>query len=67
MIRKITSNNKSGFRIESATANFFKDTQLLDEGVTYSIIHMSKYCLLVEFIKHEATLDYLMMNKIEST
>lgn len=64
LIRKIVSRNNIGFRAESATANFFKDSKLLNEGVTYSIIHLSKYCLLVEYIKHFSTLDSLMLDKI---
>ena len=67
LIRKTMARNSIGFRAESSAANFFKDSKLLKEGVTYSIIHLSKYCLLVEYIKHFSTLDSLMLYKIPST
>lgn len=65
IIRKFISGNMSGFRTESSTANFFKDSKLLDPSVTYSIVHLSKQCLLIEFINHKSTLDSLLMSGME--
>jgi hypothetical protein len=46
-IKKFIKDGKCGFKTESATANFIKDCQLLDEGVTYSIMHLNKYCIFI--------------------
>lgn len=60
-IRKSISDGWSGWKTESSTANFFKSCGLVDKDVTYSIVHLSKYCILIEYIGHLGTLDQLLL------
>jgi hypothetical protein len=52
------------YRMESNTANFFEETGLVDQDITYKIMHLSKYLVLIEHREHCGTVNSMTIENL---
>jgi hypothetical protein len=55
--------SKEDFMVESASANFYNEMGMLDKDITYKIVNMSKYILMIEKIHMQHTTMLELMSK----
>ncbi len=43
--------SREDFMVETATANFYNEIGMLDQEITYKIVNLTKYILIIEKIQ----------------
>jgi hypothetical protein len=55
--------SREDFMVEPASANFYNEMGMLDNEMTYKIVNMSKYILMIEKIHMQHTTMLELMSK----